>query len=109
MKNAMFKISDSDYRFECIGLLPRGSQTLFGDPDQIELKTRILKHCKENESSILFENIEKWAYINTNGVHQTIIEALRELEDEDIIQIIRKPNQRRHTVANGAIIKVIKD
>lgn len=109
MKDAMFKISDSDYRFECIGLIPRGSKTLFGDPDQIELKTKLLRYCKLNGSYILFENIEKWAYINTNGVSKTIKSALIELENANQIQIKRRPSQRTNTVTKGAGIRALED
>lgn len=107
MKNCMSKLSESDYSFEAIGLAP-DQFNLFEDPEKTTLRERILEYCKDHiDSEILFEDLELWAYINTNGVRKTIQNSLIELERNETINISRKKLQRKNTVTKGAIIKYI--
>lgn len=104
MKDSMFRFSEDQYSFKAIGLLPDQFQ-LFEDPGKIELKQRILIYCKDcYPKSLDFDEVEHWAYINTNGVSRTIKRSLIELEDNELIKITRKPRQRKSTVTKGAKI-----
>jgi hypothetical protein len=108
MKDSMAKLSDSPYAFEAIG----GSNIqmgLFEDPEKLNLKSQIQTYIKANTpNSILYEILEEWAYINTNGISSKIKEILCELEKIDkYISIERKPKQQKTTVVKGAKIKYI--
>lgn len=104
MKDNMAKQSDSPYRFEAVGIATH-QMSLFENPDKLLLRERILAFIRYNRSKkLLFEDVETWAYENTNGVSRTIKEALRILENDGAVTIERKPRQRKNTVTNGAYI-----
>jgi hypothetical protein len=107
MKDSMAKYSDSEYKFEAIGLLPNQLQ-LFENPDKITLRERIKDYIEKKSTKYLkYENIQNWAYINTIGVRKTINVALLELANNKNIEIIRKSGQRPNTITEGAIIKFL--
>lgn len=104
MKDTMFTVSKSSYRFEAVGLVPE-QLGMFEDPEKIVLSERILEKCKSvHPKSLLYEDIEKWAYIETNGVSKTIAASLLELEEENQLIIKRKPRQHENKVKPGATI-----
>ncbi len=105
MKDNMARVSDVEYRFEAIGV-KTAQMSLFEDPERINLRNRIKDYCKEQET-IVYDDIEEWAYVNTNGIKKTIKEALMRLENEGLIEMQRKPKQRNNTVTKGALIKFI--
>lgn len=107
MKDAMARASESEYRFEAIGISKQGN--LFEDPDKTELRENIFSFIRENKKVGLdYDDIEKWAYINTNGIARTIKCELMKLESDALIEIIRKEGRRKNTVTKGAIIRYIE-
>ncbi len=109
MKNEMYKLSESEYSFEAIGV--SSQLTLFEDPNKVELKDALLAYIKDrNPQYIPYTEIENWAYAKTSGVSRTIKDTLVELEQQDKkIEIKRKPRQRTTTVTPGAKIKYLGD
>ena len=107
MKNNMAKVSDAPYRFEAIGLVSE-QMSLFDDPDKVALRYRIEQLCRNVKGDIDYDEIEKWAYANTNGVAKTIKEALVELEHEGKMAIQRQPRQKKSTIVSGAKIRANK-
>jgi hypothetical protein len=107
MKNNMAKVSDAPYRFEAIGLVSE-QMSLFDDPDKVALRYRIEQLCRNVKGDIDYDEIEKWAYANTNGVAKTIKEALVELEHEGKVAIQRQPRQKKSTIVSGAKIRANK-
>ncbi len=105
MKDNMARVSDVEYRFEAIGV-KTAQMSLFEDPEKVDLRNRIKDYCKE-QGTIFYDDIEKWAYVDTNGIKKTIKEALMQLEREDLIEIQREPKKRNNTVTEGAQIKYI--
>lgn len=108
MKDGMAKYSESQYNFEAIGINSE-QMSLFEDPDKVELIERIKSYCKEQHpAKVEYNNVQDWAYANTNGVDKTIKEALIHLEKNKKIKIERLPRQRSNTVTEGAKIQFIK-
>jgi hypothetical protein len=106
MKDEMAKASESEYRFEAVGISMQAN--LFEDPDKIELRENIEIFIRENKHADLdYEVIEKWAYINTNGISKTIKSELMDMEKRSFIEIERQGRQRKNTVRKGAIIRYI--
>lgn len=105
MKDEMWKQSDTDYKFEAIGI-NTDQLMLFEDPDKIALRDRLETFIRE-KSSIPYDELEAWAYTNTNGVASTVKTALIELENSKLITIERRERQRKSTVTSGAIIRSI--
>jgi three-Cys-motif partner protein len=107
MKDNMGKVSDNEYRFEAIGIATK-QMSLFEDPGKIELIERIKGYCATRiTDKIAYEEIEDWAYTNTDGVSKTIKESLLILEINNIIKIERQPRQQKSTVTKGAKINYI--
>jgi three-Cys-motif partner protein len=102
MKDAMWRESESPYRFEAVGV-NTDQMSLFEDPDKEELREWILDYCHKARL-VSFEEVESWAYDYTNGVSKTIKHALLDLESIGQIRIIRQAKQRKATVAKGARI-----
>jgi three-Cys-motif partner protein len=102
MKDAMWRESESPYSFEAVGV-KTDQMNLFEDADKVKLRERILDYCLQTPS-VLFEDVESWAYAYTNGVSKTIKDALLDLERMGLIHIIRQARQRNRTVAKGARI-----
>lgn len=106
MKDSMASVSEVPYRFEAIGVTSP-QLSLFEDPHKLDLVERINSYCKDcYPLSTDYDNIEEWAYANTNGISKTIKAALKELEGKTL-QIKRLPRQRENTVNSGAQIKYI--
>jgi three-Cys-motif partner protein len=103
MKDEMWKQSDTGYRFEAVGV-NTDQLALFEDPDAVALKERIECFCVHN-SPVTYDALEEWAYATTNGVAQTVKQALLELEASNRVSIDRGPRQRKATVASGATIR----
>ncbi|MCH7731775.1 MAG: three-Cys-motif partner protein TcmP, partial [Candidatus Marinimicrobia bacterium] len=104
MKDSMAKVSDSPYQFEAIGL-SSDQFSLFEDPGKISLKERINTFCKDAYPQALeYTEIENWSYVYTNGVKRTIKDAIVNLEQDERVEIIRKPGQKKTTVTKGATI-----
>jgi len=79
--------------------------SLFEDPDKTDLRERIHSLIKSTHPRhITFEDVEVWAYLNTNGISKTIKEALLTLELQNQVKIERMPRQRLNTVTSGAKI-----
>lgn len=109
MKDKMAKVSDVPYRFEAIGVKTQ-QMSLFDDPEKVSLIDRILNYCKEKHPSWAdYDELENWAYVNTNGVSKTIKETLMDLAKEDKIEIERGPIQHKNTVTSGAKIRYKSD
>jgi len=105
MKDQMFDISDSPYKFEAIGI-SSNQLSFFEDPQKIELIDRVFHFCdKTFKSPIEYDALEEWAYTHTNGVSRTIKEALLVLEKQGSLIINRLPRQRKTTVTSGSTIK----
>ncbi len=106
MKNGMARISQSDYKFEAIGIKPT-TLDLFEELDEVKIKRQITEFVETTQGgSALYEDIEDWAYIYTSGVSKTIKIALLELEKEGEVEIHRLPRQRATTVAEGATVSL---
>ena len=104
MKDSMAKVSYSPYQFEAIGL-SSDQFSLFEDPGKISLKERINTFCKDAYPQALeYTEIENWSYVYTNGVKRTIKDAIVNLEQDERVEIIRKPGQKKTTVTKGATI-----
>ena len=108
MKNSMALTSDKPYSFEAIGI-PKNQEDLFEDPEKISIVKNIELYLKSKYPDwILFEDLEKWAYINTNGINRSIKLSLLELENnKKLIEIERKQGQKKTTVVKGAKIRYI--
>ena len=79
--------------------------SFFEDPGKIGLKERIESFCKSRyPNDVDYNVIEDWAYANTNGIADTIKEALISLEKEKKLKINRKHGQHLNTVTSGARI-----
>ncbi len=106
MKDTMAKTSQSDYKFEAIGIPPQRS--LFERSEMMELRVGLESYIRSfAPDPIDYASIEEWAYINSSGISKTIKEELIKLEKSEKISIVRKPRQRKNTVTNGAVIKYI--
>lgn len=105
MKDNMARVSDVEYRFEAIGV-KTAQMSLFEDPGKVDLRNRIKDYCKE-QGTISYDDIEEWAYADTNGIKKTIKEALMQLEQEGLIEIQRELKKSNNTVTKGAQIKYI--
>lgn len=106
MKDTMAKTSQSDYKFEAIGIPPQRS--LFERSEKMELRGSLESYIRSFAPDYIdYANVEEWAYINSNGISKTIKEELINLAEIKKISIIRKPRQRKNTVTDGAIIKYI--
>ncbi len=104
MKNSMAKLSDSQYKFEAIGIDPQLG--IFEAPEKTSLRSKILEYCKKHDADgIEYIELGDWAYANTNGIDKTIKEALLMLEKEGSVTIQRMTRQKKHTIVKGAIIK----
>lgn len=104
MKDAMAKVSQRPYAFEAIGINTE-QRMLFEPPEKIQIVERLQQHLERiYPEGILYQDIEDWAYANTNGISKSIKAALVELEKYEVIEISRKPRQRKNTVTAGAKI-----
>lgn len=105
MKDQMSKLSTQEFRFEAIGISSHEQFDLFEPTDENKLKNSLLKHIESvNGDSMLYEEVEEWAYEETAGVSKNIKSKLIELENENKIQINRLPKKRNSTVTEGAKI-----
>ncbi len=111
MKNRMAKTSSQSFRFEAIGLDPYRQLDLFEPSGEAILQDKIFQFINRDlNKTILYENLENWAYQSTSGIAREIKQALKALENNGKIKIERKPRQKTHTVNNGALIRLkIKD
>lgn len=108
MKDKMAKASESEYKFEAIGIKPT-TLDLFEELDEEKIKRKILGFIIEGKGgSRSYEEIEDWAYIYTSGVSKSIKIALLELEKEGKVKIDRLAKQKSTTVTEGAKIKHLK-
>ena len=105
MKDNMARVSDVEYRFEAIGVKTT-QMSLFDDPEKVDLRNRIEAYCKDR-GTMVYDDIEEWAYADTTGIKKTIKEVLIQLEKKGLIEIHRKPRQRNNTVTKDAQIKYV--
>jgi hypothetical protein len=110
MKNAMDRTSDQEFKFEAIGVGEGDQLDLFVATPEAQIKAALLGYVERApKSRVEYSRIEDWGYERTSGVARHIKAALIDLEREGIIEIERKPRQKKNTVVEGAIITFVRN